>query len=385
MVRKGQMWHGRYYVDVLGTDQRRKASVPIGSVLTMNKTKAKRELRTILEKMGLNEDSHLERMDTAAKTFAAEAAWWKENRLLMFKPSCQETMGSHLEKYLLPRFGSLPIAAIDGRRVQEFITDLSRMEYKWPKGVKRRLSPKTIRNIVGVLKLIVGERVWRDWELRLPEIPIKEQRWFSPDEMLRIVNAATGQWKVLFATLASTGMRCGEAFGLHVDDLDLKAGKIDIRRSVRDGEEGSVKTKRGYRTVTIDPVLVEMLTKHLNDRTSGRVFQTNRGTPHSRNNVRRKLIQILKALNLPPAGLHAFRHGRVSVLRVNGVPDDLVTEWVGHSNLKTTSLYTHFQDNFRQRIAREVALFAQGNLASQLPDSPNSPNFGSFAPFARAA
>jgi len=39
--------------------------------------------------------------------------------------------------------------------------------------------------------------------------------------MLQIVNAATGQWRVLFATLAGTGMRCGEAFGLHVEDVDL--------------------------------------------------------------------------------------------------------------------------------------------------------------------
>ena len=382
VVRKGQMWHGRYYVDVSGTEQRRKASVPIGSVLAMKKTEAKRKLRAILEKMGLNEDSHLERTEVGAKLFRTDAAWWKENRLPMFKPSCQETMGSHLEKYLMPRFGSLPIAAIDGRRVQEFITDLSRMEYMWPNGVKKRLSPKTIRNIVGVLKLIMGERVWRDWELRLPEIPVKEQRCFSPDEMRRIVNAATGQWKVLFATLAGTGMRCGEAFGLHVDDLDLRDCRISIRRSVWNGQEGSVKTKCGYRKVTIDPALAEMLTAHLNGRTSGRVFQTNRGTPYCKGNVRRKLNELLKKLKLPKAGLHAFRHGRVSVLQANGVPGDLVKEWVGHSNLHTTSLYTHFQDDFRQRIACEAALFAQGDLAGKLPDSPNSPNFGSFAPLA---
>lgn len=59
-------------------------------------------------------------------------------------------MGSHLDKYLLPRFGSLPIPAIDERRVQEFIADLTRMEYMWPNGVSRKLSPKTIRNVVGV-------------------------------------------------------------------------------------------------------------------------------------------------------------------------------------------------------------------------------------------
>lgn len=384
VVRKGQMWHGRYYVDVPGEENRRRSSVPLGSVLTMKKPEAKRKLRAMLQEMGLNDDTHLERTDVGAKTFGSEAGWWKGNRLPMFKPSCQETMGSHLEKYLIPRFGSLPMTAIDGRRVQEFITDLSRTEYVWPNGVSRNLSPKTIRNIVGVLKLIMGQKVWRDWDLRLPEMPVKEQRCFSPDEMRRIVTAATGQWKVLFATLAGTGMRCGEAFGLHVDDLDLAAGSICIRRSVWNGEEGSVKTRRGYRAVNIDPTLVAMLIEHLGCRTSGRVFETRNGTPFCKGNVRRKLLQILKKLNLVPAGLHAFRHGRVSVLQANGVPGDLVKEWVGHSSLRTTSLYTHFQDDFRQRLASDMALFTRENMAEKLAGSPNGPNFSSFAASAGA-
>ena len=373
------MWHGRYYVDVPGIENRRRASVPLGSVLTMKKPEAKRKLRAILQEMGLNDDTHLERTETDTKTFASEAAWWKENRLPMCKMSTQQAMGSHLDKYLIPALGSLPMASIDGRRVQELIADLNEAEYVWPNGISKRISPKTIRNIVGVLKLVVGERVWRDWEIRMPEMPVKEQRCFSPDEMRRIVNAATGQWKVLFATLAGTGMRCGEAFGLHVDDLDLKAGRISIRRSVWNGEEGTVKTKRGYRTVTIDPVLSGMLTKHLNGRTTGRVFQTRTGTPFCKGNVRRKLRQILKSLNLAPAALHAFRHGRVSVLQASGVPGDLVKEWVGHSNLQTTSLYTHFQDDFRQRIASEVALFSAQNGENFSHVSPNGPNFPSFA------
>ena len=379
VVCKGQMWHGRYYVDVPGEEKRRKASVPLGSIHNMKKTQAKRKLRSILEEMGLNDDAHLERYVTAARTFAVEAAWWKENRLSVCKPSTQETMGSHLDKYLLPRFGSLPMEMIDERRVQEFIADLTRMEHMWPSGVKRKLSPKTIVNIIGVLKLIVGEKVWRNWNLRLPEVPHKEQRCFSPGEMRQIIDATTGQWKVLFATLASLGARAGEVFGLYVEDLDLTAGRIHIRRSVRDGQDGSLKTKCGYRVVNIEPALVQMLTIHLSRRTSGRVFQTRNGTPFCRSNVRRKLNQILKKLNLPPAGLHAFRHGRVSVLQANGVPGDLVKEWIGHSNLRTTSRYTHFRDDFREKVAAEVGLLGETDVARKLPVSPNSPNFGPVA------
>jgi hypothetical protein len=190
VVRKGKMWHGRYNVDVPGEETRRKASVPLGSVHTMKKNQAKRKLRAMLEEMGLNEDTHLERM-AGTKTFASEAAWWRDNKLAFFKPSCQETMGSHLDKYLLPRLGTLPIAAIDERRVQEFITDLRNREHKWPNGVSRRLSPKTIRNIVGVLKMILGEKVWRDWNLTMPkEEEVREQRWFTPSEMSQIIHAA---------------------------------------------------------------------------------------------------------------------------------------------------------------------------------------------------
>jgi hypothetical protein len=37
----------------------------------------------------------------AAKT-PPEEEWWKQNRLSLFTPSCQETMGQHIDKYLLP-------------------------------------------------------------------------------------------------------------------------------------------------------------------------------------------------------------------------------------------------------------------------------------------
>lgn len=191
--------------------------------------------------------------------------------------------------------------------------------------------------------------------------------------------------QLLFATLATTGLRCGEAFGLLVEDLDLTTGRIYVRRSIWNGKEVSVKTKQGYRAVNIEPGLVEMLTAHLVERKGGRVFETRASTLLSKSNVRRKLNQILKKLNLAPAGLHAFRHGRVSMLQTNGVPGDLVKEWVGHSNLRTTSRCTHFRDDFRKQVASDVGLFSQTSVAEKLPVGPNGPNFASVAAQASAA
>lgn len=370
------MWHGRYYADVPGEESRRHASIRICPVKELTKAEAKRKLRTMLEQMGLNSDDHLVRLETNIKTFASVAAWWRENKLSVFKPSSQENNGDQIDRYLLPRFGALAITAITEERVQEFIASLSKTQYtricKGGKAVKKLLSPKSVRNIVRLLTQILGKKHCSTWELRFPEVPDTEQRYLTLEEMRQVVNAAKGQWKMLWAMLAGTGMRISEAIGLHVEDVDLKAGRVTIRRSDWKGREVTPKTKRGYRAASIDPVLVEMLKGHIGKRTSGRLFRTGNGTPLGRRNVNRNLYGTLKQLGILKAGPHAFRHGRVSVLQASGVPGDLVKEWVGHSNLRTTSLYTHFQDDFRQRIASEVALFSAEGSG---PDSPNSPNF----------
>lgn len=96
-------------------------------------------------------------------------------------------------------------------------------------------------------------------------------------------------------------------------------------------------------------------------RQSGYLFTTKNGTLVRVDGLRTKLHSILKRLGIPKGGLHAFRHGRVSVLQAHGVPGDLVKSWIGHSSLVMTSRYTHFQDGFKR------------DIVNNLVDSPNSP------------
>ena len=58
------------------------------------------------------------------------------------------------------------------------------------------------------------------------------------------------------------------------------------------------------------------------------------------------------------AGLHAFRHSRVTMLRKNGAPADLQKQWIGHSSLKTTDRYSHTDQklDYRRNAARRVGL-----------------------------
>jgi integrase len=67
----------------------------------------------------------------------------------------------------------------------------------------------------------------------------------------------------LWLTLALTGLRRGEALGLLWQDVDLKAGRLVVRRSLvpvnADVVISEPKTRRGHRSVTLDPVTVSVL------------------------------------------------------------------------------------------------------------------------------
>jgi hypothetical protein len=104
------MRHGRYYVDL--QDKRKRVSVPLGPIEQFTKPEAKRKLRDLLEQSGVNTEAHLLQAIKVSRTFKQESAWWRQNKLSLFKPSCQETMGSHIDKYLLPRFSGHPNPAM---------------------------------------------------------------------------------------------------------------------------------------------------------------------------------------------------------------------------------------------------------------------------------
>lgn len=57
------------------------------------------------------------------------------------------------------------------------------------------------------------------------------------------MNAADGQWKILFALMAGSGLRIGEVSGLEIEDLDLAAGLIRVRRGIWKARAITPKTK----------------------------------------------------------------------------------------------------------------------------------------------
>ena len=132
---------------------------------------------------------------------------------------------------------------------------------------------------------------------------------------------------------------------------------IYVRRAVWNGRELAPKTKNAVREIDIDPGLAETLRQHIGNKEAGRVFEARNGSPISGNNVLKRVLHpLLKRLGIPKAGLHAFRHSRVTMLRKNGTPGDLQKQWIGHSSLRTTDRYSHTNQELEYLAASKVGL-----------------------------
>lgn len=94
--------------------------------------------------------------------------------------------------------------------------------------VAEKRAPKTIKNVIQVVKMVVasaindeGDQIYlRKWNhefIDLPEVTDQHTPTFSAEEVQQIVSSAKGQYQMLYALLAGTGMRIGEVSGLEID------------------------------------------------------------------------------------------------------------------------------------------------------------------------
>ena len=102
--------------------------------------------------------------------------------------------------------------------------------------------------------------------------------------------------------------------------------------------------------------------EHLNGRRIGLLFQTKLGTHLRANDVNRYALKPLCAkLGIPKATMHAFRHGRVSVMVANGLPSKFVQSQIGQVDRKITEHYTHFSDAQSHQMVEKLGQRCQNS------------------------
>jgi integrase len=244
--------------------------------------------------------------------------------------------------------GDKPLAEVKNEVARELVTAM--------KAAKPPLADKTIVSYFQVMKAVVasavnkeGEQLHsRNWNLHHIGLPIVNERKQSKPayvgtEVEQIVATAKGRYRVLFALLAGSGLRPGEALGLRVGEhISPDCKTLYIRQSVWNGMEQDPKTENAVRDVDVCSDLAVMLKAFIGNRTSGFLFHTDSSKPLSQRNILRDgLNPILAKLNLKQDGkaFHSFRRFRVMHLRKSRVPWDLEKFWIGHANKDVTDKY----------------------------------------------
>ena len=356
---RGKKWHGSFWCDVQGQEKRKHQVVVLGERKLMTKLEARNVLAQIIEGQGINQPTYLDRVEGTLKTFGDVADAWEAKYLPQLALSTQTEAPGQIAKHLIPFFGPLPLRDIKTATVDEWIRGL----------VKLGLSPKTITNQYKQFRAIINwhhqqqDESPRTFYPSLPHIPDAAVRWFSKSEMDLIIDISAGypgrgilkgQYKPLFRLDAYSGLRSGEISGLHVEDINFARGFLHVQRSIFHGVEVETKGKR-RRNVYVDSITLQMLKQYLGDRTTGRLFQGRNGNPVRNQQLNTVLGWATAQLSIERGTMHAFRHGRNSHMRQNGVPQNIVQDQVGHQDRRTNDLYTHNEEAFIRDTMEKLA------------------------------
>jgi integrase len=327
----------------------------------LSKGERRRRANGIVEANGLHDAKQYIEANNGI-TFREQAEWFLNHSMNRkrnpVKPATVTTWQNCVDKWLNPNLGDFPLSTINNLAVKGLVAKMD----------EAGLSAKTISNYVGLAKLVVasaidenGEQLFpRKWNhdfIDMPVVANQRQPTFNAETMSAIVEKANGQEQVLYALLAGSGLRVGEALGLEIKHLSSDCRTITVEQSCWEGDIQTPKTKNAYRQVDLCTPLADLLKAFIKDRQSGLVFSNRVGKPLSQTNMaRRSLHPILKELGVEQTGFHAMRRFRTTWLRKSQAPEDFIKFWLGHAKQSVTDSYSKLADDeeFRKEIVEKI-------------------------------
>jgi integrase len=273
-------------------------------------------------------------------------------------------------KHILPVVGDLLLADVR-------LTVLERLRHRLH---ERGLSVKTIRNIVdGTFRALYRDArreglvdsdpfIGLEW----PRLPGRAPDPYTEEERDELLNYFRGRKRLYYPFVLTafwTGARPSELVGLRWGDVDLRAGKLLIRRSRTFGEDNAPKTRGSERTIDLAPFVVDVLRaeKPLHVRDDDFVFLN----PEARPIDVKVFTQwtwnpALRRLNLRPRKFYATRHTFISVALTRGWNLKALAEYCGTSVAMIERHYGRYLAGDMQAQLRLLGAPRSGNLTGNL-------------------
>lgn len=269
-------------------------------------------------------------------------ALWEEYALSKVKNRSFKTDELRYQKYIMPFLASKEpnkLVPLDIERVR-----LSMQ--------KAGMAPQTVKHVLALIKRIAnfGENHGLcsnvKFKIKIPIVDNKKTEDLSPEELTRLIAAIDDDSNRAVATMMKlalfTGMRKGEIFKLHWDDINFHRGFILIR-----SPKGGMSQE-----IPLNGETEKLLRSW--DKTPGSAFVFPGHNGGQRATISAAAKKIKKAAGLPDSfrPMHGLRHVYASMLASSGKVDMYTLQkLLTHKSPVMTQRYAHLRDETLKRAA----------------------------------
>jgi site-specific recombinase XerD len=231
----------------------------------------------------------------------------------------------------------VPVAKVDEKIIEAYILNKIRNGEISEAFQKHLLGALTLfYKMVFERKINIGYLYPQRHESKIPVV-------LSKEETKRLLDATANiKHKALLTTIYSAGLRLNEVLNLKLKDIDSKRLMLHVRAG---------KGKKD-RMAILSEALLSMISQYYIEYAPNEwLFENPNGGQYSSRSVQKVFKEnLLKAGIRKHATVHTLRHSFATHLLEQGTDIRYIQELLGHSQLKTTQIYTHITDAGKRKI-----------------------------------
>ena len=273
--------------------------------------------------------------------------------------STYEGLTIYVNKHIIPELGKIPLEKLTTRKIQDYLNKKAksgRLDQK-----DGGLSPVTLKKHLSVFRQALGEAIRKDYIKTNPARYCKVKRtdnltkrvcFLSLAEAREILAKIPDQtYKAIFTITLYYGLRRGELLGLKWSAIDTDKNTLTINHTVVKNitieKKDSTKTDSSKRTFQLLPEVKALLDTI--PHTDEYIF------PIRPDTLTRTFQKHLVKAGFDKMRFHDIRHSTASILFEIGWNLEDIKNWLGHTDIETTSnIYLHYQHKRKVLLAENL-------------------------------
>ena len=286
---------------------------------------------------------------------------WIKAKEKALKPSTFASYKNTFNKHIIPTLGTKRLNNISPIDIQGLVDNIAAKD----------ISPATVGRIYRYLRACLRQAyAWDAMKnnpcrnIILPRINKDEMIYLTPDEIRSLLEKANVPFRALFALLAMSGLRVGEALALAWRHINFEQNTIIVERAYDYwGGIQEPKTVSSRRAVPMLPNLKQILDRNRsgngNSAPEDLLFATRSNKPIDHSNVRKEFEKALTAAKLKKVTVHSLRHSYASTMLASGASIKALQRSLGHASATLTlNTYSHLiEESMGASIIRADSLF----------------------------